>query len=112
MGTAAKYRHQITVEQETESVSSSGVAKQTPWATYATLWAAVRALQGREYFSGNLEVTEHRALFTVRHSTESEAISNKGFRVVWDGRTYDIESPPIDPDGRSREIEIRGVLRQ
>lgn len=56
---AGKLRHKIIIEQAINSIDSYGATTRT-WSTYATAWASVEPLTGREYFEQgkvNSEVT-------------------------------------------------------
>ena len=103
-------RRRIVVEKRTETISAGGASTDT-WATYATLWAKYEPLTGREFWSGTQEVTEHRAVFTVRYSDKTNAITNKDYRVVYDGKNFEIEAPPIDPTDERRFLVLRTAQR-
>ena len=52
-------RHQISIEQATESFDGNGELIST-WTTFATVWAEITPLTGREYWSArqiNAETT-------------------------------------------------------
>ena len=48
---AGQLRHRVTIQQATETTDGFGGVTQA-WATFATVWAAVEPLTGREYLQG------------------------------------------------------------
>lgn len=102
---AGELRHRITIQSVTEAQDTYGEADGT-WATFATVWAAMKALGGSEGFTAGTDRPQGRYLFTVRHRDD---LTEK-MRISYGGQTYDIESIQ-DPDGRKVSLEVLGVRR-
>lgn len=84
----------ITIEEPAETQNSVGETVLT-WSTYATTWAKVESLSGREIerYAEVVGFTGHKV--TIRY----RAGVTTSMRVVYDGRTLEIGSI-IERDGR------------
>lgn len=93
-------RHRITIEQATESRDSSGGVIST-WGTYATVWASVSPLIGREYIAAKTVSA------SVTHKIRMRYLAGMTpkMRIAWDSRLFDIESI-LDVDERHAELVI------
>ena len=80
-------RQRITIQQLTEAQDAQG-AKSESWATYATVWAAIRPLRGREF----LEAKQLQA--RVSHEIRARWLSGvtPAMQITVDSRTFRIES--------------------
>lgn len=65
---------EITLEFKTAGQSTSGEPTEA-WGTPATVWANVRALSGREFYSqlGAQLVADETLVFVIRHRTDVRA---------------------------------------
>ena len=70
------------------------------WAEFAAVWAGVRPLQGREFWSVQGEQGEGSTEITIRF-LEGVKVED---RAVVDARTYDIEA--VTWDEREREMVL------
>ena len=83
-----KYSKRITVQSLTEGQDARGGLTETP-ATYATRWAAVIPLTGREQFREGRERSVMSVRFELRSDAITRAITTK-MQVSWDSRTFNI----------------------
>lgn len=80
-------RHRITIQYKTVTQDAIGNEIET-WHTFATVWAAIEPISGREYFAAaqtNAEVN-HRIKIRPLPGVNSE------MRAVWDNRIFEIEA--------------------
>jgi SPP1 family predicted phage head-tail adaptor len=74
----------------------------------STEWAEVRPLRGNEYLRAQQVFGE----MTAPHRIHYRSYLTDEMRFVADrGDVWDFKSPPVDPDGRRRELEIMAVKR-
>lgn len=97
---AGPLRHQIVIEQTTETRDTSGGVIDT-WSTFATVWASVSPLIGREYMAAKQVSAD------VTHKIRMRYLSGvtPKMRVSWDSRTFDIGSI-LNVDERDIEMVI------
>lgn len=95
-----RLRHLVVIQKNTPGQSGSG-AEVPSWATFATTYAAVEPIKGREYFQAGRVNAETTHLITIRHA----AGVDEGMRVSWDGRLFDITSA-INIEERDREMQL------
>jgi len=96
-----KLRHRITFQQRTTTQNSYGELTET-WADYATRWASVEPLKGREYFSAKQTQAEVDVRFRCRYLS---GLNTADFRIKYGSRIYDIVSI-INVDERNKELII------
>lgn len=80
-------RHKIIIQQPAGVRDSNGQMVET-WTTFATVWASVEPLQGREFFAAdqiNSEITTRIRLRYLSGITQD-------MRISFDSRIYDIRS--------------------
>lgn len=97
---AGKLNQRIELQSATTAADSYGEPIQT-WATYATVWAAVVPLSGRELIYAQQVSSETNIRITIRY-TSSVAV---GHRVKYGTRYFDINAV-IDRDMRNEQIEL------
>ncbi len=97
---AGELRHRITIQQATETPSTSGAITQT-WSTVATVWAAIEALSGREAFAAQQVNAQVSSRIRIRYRA---GITPK-MRIVFGARTFNIESV-MDMESRRRELQL------
>ena len=61
-----KLRHRITIQRQVNDVNDFG-APVTSWKNVATVWADIRPLSGREYFSAQQVQSEVTTQIWLRH---------------------------------------------
>lgn len=96
-------RHRITIQQPTETVDQYK-RPTTGWADYATVWAAVEPLRGREFLLAQNINTE----LTIRVRIRYLRGVTPGMRVKYGDRIFDIQSV-IDLEERHREMHLMCV---
>lgn len=72
------------------------------WQTVATVWAAARPVEGREFVAAGEARSEITVRFVIRWRSDVTA----AMQVLWRGVAYDIVSPPIDPKGSRESLEL------
>jgi SPP1 family predicted phage head-tail adaptor len=90
----------ITLQKPTTSRDAYG-GQATSWTDEATVWAQVQQQSGRELFAAG-KLAEVDALFKIRYRSDVD----ETWQVVYDGRTYDIQS--VKELGRKDGLEIVG----
>ena len=103
---SGKLRHRITLERASESKDEWGEITKT-WTEFGKRWSRAVPLSGKESFSEAHEIATIDLRVELRHDSLTETITAKD-RVVWDGNTYDIETP-IDVSGLGKEIHLMCV---
>lgn len=97
---AARYRHRVVIQEAQEAADSYGQAVVT-WTTFATVWASVEPLQGREFFNAEQQQAEVTTRIRIRYLAGVTA----KMRVNWGGRLYNIRSV-IDERERRRAMQL------
>lgn len=99
----AKQTHKIRIERRTLTQRTSAFQDET-WAALRTIWAAPRAASSSDRLLGGQTVGLATTVFSAQYRSLQDVTSRD--RVVWEGRTLQIDGPPRDPDGRRLELEI------
>lgn len=110
METPGARRKKVTIQVVTRTADSYGSLIES-WATYATPWAKVDPLSGKEFFNSQQEQDLTTTLFTFRYSALLAAMNSHDYRIVLNGNTYDLTSPPINVGHSNQEIQIAAVHR-
>lgn len=97
---AGQLRHRVTIQTATETANGFGELVRS-WATYATVWAAVEPLSGREYLQGR----QVQGSVTTKIRIRERSGVTERMRVSWGSHTYDIEAVLRDPTN-AREIVL------
>lgn len=97
---AGPLRCRVTIEEPVETEGADG-SIMTAWETFATTWASVEPLIGKEYFA------QQREQATVSHRIRMRQIAGitHKMRVVWGARIFEIESV-LNVGERNREIVL------
>lgn len=98
---AGQFDQRVTIQQK--SVTRSAIGEEVPtWATFATVWARVEPIRGREFFAAAQmqSATDHRV--TIRYRTGI----TRDMRVLWRGIPLDIVGEPIDVNARKENLEL------
>ena len=101
---AGKLRHRVTIEQQVAGSPNqfdTGEPDEA-WATFATVWASVRPLSGRELFLAQQAESRVEAEIEIRWITGVTA----GMRVSASGVYYNIEAI-INPEARDDRLILR-----
>ena len=97
---AGRLRHQVIIQTPTETNDSQGQAVK-PWATFATVHAAVEPLAGREYIAAAQINAETTTKIIIRYLA---GITQK-MRISYDSKIYNIESMK-NVGERDRQLEL------
>lgn len=97
---AGPLRSRITIERPTETQAGDGSII-TGWEAFATAWASVEPLVGREYFAQEREQATVSHKIRMRHLP---GITHK-MRVAWGSKLFEIESV-LNVGERNREIVL------
>lgn len=100
----------IIVEQATETPDGVNDPVRT-WSTYATRWASVEPLNGREFFAAKQEQSEITTRIRMRYDTITRAITAK-MRIVYENRIFEIDtilSPAEDREELILMCTERGI---
>lgn len=98
---AGNLRHYVVIQKNIPVKDDTGALKDA-WSTFANAWAAIWPLSGKEVLSGfNIEGQ-------VSHRVRLRYVSGitSSMRILHDGRTLNIVSPPINKDERNIYIEL------
>jgi SPP1 family predicted phage head-tail adaptor len=97
---AGPLRCRVTIEEPAETQGADG-AILTAWETFATTWASVEPLIGKEYFAQQREQATVSHKIRMRHIA---GITHK-MRIAWGTRLFEIESV-LNVGERNREIVL------
>ena len=82
-----KLRHKITIEDVTETINDIGEIVEE-WEEFATVWAEILPLRGREYWASKQTTSEITGKIRIRYLAD---ITSK-MRVKFGERIFDIEA--------------------
>ena len=97
---AGRLNHLVIIQQATEVQDTTGQAVKS-WATFATVWAGVEPLKGREF----LETPQINAETTTRIRIRKLNGVTQKMRVSWDSRIYNINAI-LHINERQREMHL------
>lgn len=97
---SGRLRHRVQIQAPVETQNTYGEAE-VRWQTFATVWANIEPLRGREYFAARQAVSEVEAKVTIRYRAGVTAKQ----KVVYGTEEYLIESI-INIGDRNREIQL------
>lgn len=100
---AGKLRHRVTIQRKvagSPQKRASGAPDQS-WETFATVWAAIEPLRGREFIEAN--AVQSKAAVRIR--TRYLAGVTAAMRVLHGTTVYGIEAP-LDVNGRGIELHL------
>lgn len=97
---AGKLKHRISLQSATTAKNTFGEDVQT-WATYATVWAEVTPLNGRELLYAQQASSETSYRVSIRYNS-SVAPTN---RLVWGSKTLEVTAV-INVGADNRELEL------
>lgn len=97
-----RLRHRIIIQELTELRDPiSGEIIDTDWQDVCTVWAEIRALRGREYFTAQQTLAESNHEIIIRYRKGIKP----AMRAISDGRVFDIQAV-LDKDGRKRFLSL------
>ena len=97
---AGNLRNYVTIQKPAES-QDSNLELITIWTTFATIWAEILPLAGREYWASRQTVSEATGKIRMRYIY---GVTTK-MRIIDGTKTYDIEAV-IDIENRHKEIVL------
>lgn len=97
---AGRLRQRVTIEEKVESRDTYGGERDT-WVTFATRWAEVAPLVGREYLEGRQLGAEISVRVRIRYLADVKP----HMRVKFGTEYYDIESVQ-NVETRDREMVL------
>ena len=97
---AGKLRYKITIQDYTESQNSYGEVTKT-WEDYATVWASIEPIRGREFWESQQINAEVTAKITIRYLA---GVTPK-MRVKYEARIFEIISV-INPEERNKDLQL------
>lgn len=100
---AGRLPHRITIQRLTETPDSLGALVKS-WVAVATVWGSSDILSAREFFAASAVNAEQTVKFLIRYRTGIDS----GMRVLFAGKTYDIQG--VLPDERRTEITLMARL--
>lgn len=101
---AGTLAHRVIIERPAPSRDDAG-SESIVWETYATVWASVEPMTGREG-SGNVQVlADLDTIITIRWSPRVDAITAK-WRVRQGSTVYNVAAPPAHVSLGEREIRL------
>ncbi len=97
---AGRLRHRIEIQDYEVSYDKYGqpIYAWTPW---ATVWASVEPLQGREFLAAMALQSQTTVRIRMRYRPGVTSV----MRVLFGGRIYGIESV-IEPQSRRHELQL------
>jgi SPP1 family predicted phage head-tail adaptor len=98
-----KMRKRVELQSVTETTSGLGETSRA-WATYSTVWAAIKPLQGRELYYAQQIHSEATTQITIRYSS---AVVTKN-RVKFGSRIFQILDVK-NIDEKSERLELLTV---
>ena len=96
-------RHRVTLQEPVTSRDAAGSPRVTSWTEFATKWAKVEALSGREL----LQSQQTKSAYTYRVTLRYLAGVNQDFRVVFGSLNLEIVS--MIPDATNTELVLMCV---
>lgn len=97
---AGKRNHIVTIQAKTPATGEYGGTTYT-WATFATVWAAIMPLRGRDLVAAQAAQNETTVRFNIRWISGL----TESMRIVYNGKNYDITAL-IDIDEKHVEYDI------
>ena len=100
---AGELRHRITIQHLVEVIDQHNTPNMV-WQDFATVWAAVEPIRGREY----IQTKNTQSELTVRIRIRYYAGINATMRVVYGSRMFNI-ADVIDIEERHKEMHLMCV---
>lgn len=101
---AGNLRHRIELQFESKTQDSTGDPVSDGWTTFATRWAFVKPLTGREVVQAQQIHAETTHSITLRYMNGI----NEAHRVLYEGRDFQILSV-INVEERDKELILLAV---
>ena len=98
---SGSYRHRITIETISETENDMGDVL-INWITFKTAWSMIKTVRGNEFVEAASTQGERIVRFIIRYTA---GITND-MRIIYDGRIFEIISPPINDDELNDTLTI------
>ncbi len=108
MPAAGELRTRLELQSGTSTGNDLGEVTRT-WSRVGHVWAKVEAAPARIGEQALVARIDVPVSITIRYRDDVTAESH---RLVAGTTVYEIVSPPVDPDGRRRELRFLAVVRQ
>ena len=106
MMNVGRFRHKITI-QRLISVSDSSIGEQLEsWADYKTVHAHATDYGGTESIRARQQQTNAELTFTVRYSKALSVMNEQDYRVIFQGKVFNLAAPIVDPEYRHETLEL------
>lgn len=99
---AGRLNNRVTIQQPGSNKDAYGHATKETWADVVTVWAEVKPVTGRERWASDHVANTSTVAIKIRYRTGIKP----EMRVIHGSHTYQIDGPPIDVDGRRRELVL------
>lgn len=96
------YRHRITIQKLVRQQDDLGQDSGEEWVDVSKHWAMIKTLQGREYYAAAQAQAEKKSRFVIPY----EPGITSDMRILYDGRVFDIDEPPINDDEMDKTLTI------
>lgn len=96
------FRHRITFQQLKSVEDDLGQVIDEGWQDARTAWAMIKTMQGREYYAAAAAKSETKSRFIIPYQPGIDS----SMRILFDGRVFDIEQPPINDDEMDKTLTI------
>lgn len=101
------FNQKIIIQKKTDTTDNEGYTT-TDWFDFKTLWCKANGISGKEFFANMSEKYENVVTFTVRYSKSICDIDTLNYRILFQGKIYNIVS--IDNfEFRNQTIAFRSV---
>jgi SPP1 family predicted phage head-tail adaptor len=101
MTAPGRLRHRLTLQSPPATQDALGQPTNV-FVTVDTVWGDAEPLRGMQWLAAGGE----QAAVTVKFTIRWRADVAPGWRVLWNGRPYDVAGEPIDAFGRGRWLEL------
>ena len=98
---SGKLRKRLIIQQRS-STQDQYNQPLTTWSDVATVWGSIQPLTGRELIAGQAVNSEISHLVEIRYMPGITA----AMRISYNGRFFNITSPPINENERNRMITL------
>lgn len=101
---AGRLRHLVTIQSRTEGSNAFNEPRPV-WKHFATVYASIEPLSGREYFAAQQAQSDvtHRVVLRYIPGVTAK------HRIVFGDRVFDIAAPPRNVGERGIELELQCV---
>lgn len=103
---AGKLKQRVTLMRPVEGAKDKYGQPTEEFEPVATVWASVEPIRGREFFEAQQVNSEITTRIRIRYRREYAAPEVNEWRIEYDGRTYQIDGPPIDTNMNHRQLEF------